>query len=579
MEHWQTDILVVGGGTGGTAAAIQAARRGHRVTLVSEFPWLGGMLTSAGVCVPDGHELDPWHTGLWGAFLQALRQRQMGGLAHSWVSLFAYEPAIGAAIFADWVQALPNLHWWQGGPPLAVTKQGDRLVSVTFAQATIQAKIILDGTELGDLLALGEVPHRWGWEYRDQWQEPSAPIAPNAITDRYAVQAPTWVFYLQDYGESGDRPLLSPPPHYDPQRYIGTWDRHGVTDFLSYGALPGGKMMINWPIQGNDYGEGGDRLIGTPAARQAFLREAYDHSWGYAYFLQEHLPPRYGIARGVFPHDLGGGGFALHPYYRESRRLVGLNTVTENDILPQAGGTVAPLHPHTIAIGNYPNDHHYPGYDYSLSPKAIPWGGRWTGTPFTIPYGALVPATMAGLLVCEKNIAVSHMANGSTRLQPLVLNLGQAAGMAAALCIERQCDPQDVPVALLQEALLTDRQAPAVLVPGYDLPPHHPQWLTMQRQWIAEPDRYSPQGLAGVAPLLPETPPQPPDYCGPLGGDFPQRFTLEHRGCTWQVITGDPAIWQQMQQLRGDQSLKLWGEWNPAGRWFQVRAIEFCPPK
>ena len=54
-ELIEVDVLVVGGGTGGTAAAIQAARRGAKTMLVSEFSWLGGMLTSAGVSAPDGN--------------------------------------------------------------------------------------------------------------------------------------------------------------------------------------------------------------------------------------------------------------------------------------------------------------------------------------------------------------------------------------------------------------------------------------------------------------------------------------------------------------------------------------------
>ena len=82
----KADVLVVGGGTGGTAAAVQAARRGAKTILVSEFPWLGGMLTSAGVSAPDGNELAAFQTGLWGAFLRELQQRQPGGLDWGWVS-------------------------------------------------------------------------------------------------------------------------------------------------------------------------------------------------------------------------------------------------------------------------------------------------------------------------------------------------------------------------------------------------------------------------------------------------------------------------------------------------------------
>ena len=68
MRSFSTDILIIGGTTSGTAAAIQAARRGVQVVLVSEFEWLGGMLTSAGVSAPDGNELLAWQTGIWGEF-------------------------------------------------------------------------------------------------------------------------------------------------------------------------------------------------------------------------------------------------------------------------------------------------------------------------------------------------------------------------------------------------------------------------------------------------------------------------------------------------------------------------------
>jgi len=93
-QTYLTDVLVVGGGTGGTAAAIQAARRGAKTMLVSEFPWLGGMLTAAGVSAPDGNELMAFQTGLWGAFLQELQQRQPGGLDNSWVSFLVMIPVL-----------------------------------------------------------------------------------------------------------------------------------------------------------------------------------------------------------------------------------------------------------------------------------------------------------------------------------------------------------------------------------------------------------------------------------------------------------------------------------------------------
>lgn len=119
-----TEVLVVGGGVGGTAAALQTARRGVKTILVSEGPWLGGMLTSAGVAAPDGNELAAWQTGIWGQFLRTLKQQQPEGLDHSWVSLFTFDPRMGAKILADWVQQLPNLTWIANQTAVAVIKQG-----------------------------------------------------------------------------------------------------------------------------------------------------------------------------------------------------------------------------------------------------------------------------------------------------------------------------------------------------------------------------------------------------------------------------------------------------------------------
>jgi flavin-dependent dehydrogenase len=162
VEQLKTDVLVVGGGAGGTAAAIQAARRGAQTILVSEFDWLGGMLTSAGVTAPDGNELECFQTGIWGEFLRALTARQPGGLDHAWVSFFTYEPQVGAAIFADWVAALPNLRWIAGQVPIALHKTHDRVTGVTFPDYAIQARITIDGTELGDFAGTGRHPPSLG---------------------------------------------------------------------------------------------------------------------------------------------------------------------------------------------------------------------------------------------------------------------------------------------------------------------------------------------------------------------------------------------------------------------------------
>jgi hypothetical protein len=583
MEILQTDVLVVGGGTGGTAAAIQAARRGAKTILVSEFFWLGGMLTSAGVSAPDGNELAAFQTGIWGAFLRELEKRQPEGLDHGWVSFFTYDPRIGAEIFADWVKELPNLHWIAGQTPEAVLKRGDRITGVRFQNFEIQAQIVLDGTELGDLLDIGEVSHRWGWELRSDFNEPSAPIAPNELIDRYPVQAPTWVVVMQDFG-SENAPKISVPPNYDADRFSKAWANHSAEAFLNYGRLPGNRFMINWPIAGNDYGEGVGRLITRD--RQPFLQEALWHTQGFAHLIQTQLGRRYGLAEDIFPNSsLGGGAFALHPYYRESRRLIGMATVREQDLLPK--GQVAPLpfqviaqgceiadnFCQSIAIGNYANDHHYPSGDIPLQPKSIRWGGRWTGTPFTIPYGSLVPQTIDGLLACEKNISVTHIANGATRLQPLVLGIGQAAGMAAALCIEQQCQPRELSVRSLQNALLTDAIAPTAIIPLFNLPPTHPDWLHWQQYYLDHPESYPNRGDCPAQPVAHPISAKAQSFSGIFQHDDEQHYRFITAETEWSIVTLHAEIDQQLKRIESGKLLSGLGKFNQAGQWLLVEAL------
>jgi FAD dependent oxidoreductase len=587
MNQITTDVLVVGGGVGGTAAAIQAARMGAQVTLVSEFAWLGGMLTTAGVTAPDGNELDAWRTGLWGAFLTELIQRHPEGLDNGWVSFFTYAPRVGAEVFADWVKALPNLTWIQHETPQSVLREGDRILGVRFQNHEILATITIDGTELGDLLALGEIPHRWGWEFQAEFNEPSAPKVPNATTSSYPVQAPTWVVVMQDFGPGTTAPLIPAPSNYDPTPFNNAWKNYGPEKCLDYGRLPGDRFMINWPIHGNDYGEGVERLVGNAADRAAFLEEARQYSQGFAHYIQSQVDRRYGLAEGTF--DTPQSAFAFHPYYRESRRLIGLTTIREQDLLPMFDGQTAALPITTsasgcdnveqccdaIAIGNYANDHHYPSGDIPLAPKSIRWGGRWTGTPFTIPYRSLVPATIDGFLACEKNISTSHMSNGATRLQPCVFGIGQAAGAAAALCVDRSCQPRDLPINALQTSLLTDPIAPNAIIPLFNLPPHHPDWLQWQRYYLEHCGSY-PRNAYAPSPIQAPSLQQPTSetFSGQFLQNAPQDYSLAiSPQDLWQLVTTDAAIDAALSMYKIRHKIQLIGRKNAAGRWILVEAI------
>ncbi len=612
MRSFSTDILIIGGTTSGTAAAIQAARRGVQVVLVSEFEWLGGMLTSAGVAAPDGNELLAWQTGIWGAFLEELERCQPGGLDNAWVSFFTYEPRIGAEIFERWVTELPNLKWIQNQTPRSVQRSGHQITGVTTDDYKITAKITIDATELGDLLPLGDIPHRWGWDSHD-FKEPSAPTELQDWMKRYPIQVPTWVVVLKDYGEGQTAPAIEAAnDDFDLTQFEQAWENYGGEKFLNYGRLPGDRFMINWPIHGNDYGEGVDRLIQSQDARFAYGLEAQRHSLAFAYWIQQKLGMRYGLATDVFPpapndprsienhHYRLHPALALHPYHRESRRIIGLTTVREQDLLPQ-GQRTASL-PFTIsgmgcdhvehcctaiAIGNYANDHHYPSGDIPLAPKSIKWGGRWTGTPFTIPYTALIPEQIDGFLACEKNISVTHMANGATRLQPLVLNLGQATGMAAALCIEQACQPRNLPVRSLQTALINDPIAPAAVIPLYNQPLTHPKWKFWQQYYLANPEAYPRQGDApSNIPDLDLSSPQATQTQFVTGKfikldensyQLEINSPVELSDRSYHLVTTHPEIDRALRTYSDKSRLSLQGRLNLSGGWILVENIDTDP--
>ena len=195
------DVIVWGGGTGGVAAAVQAARSGAQTLLLTPGPWLGGMLSAAGVSAPDGHELSCWQTGLWGQFIRTLATTVPEGLDQNWVSCFGFRPEQAERLLQSWVKAEPLLQWRSGCRLETVVRRGDRIQALELdcngERQRVDSRIWIDGSDLGDLIALAEAPFRWGWEPNDTWNEPSAPSADSLAEDpffsRQPVQSPTWV--------------------------------------------------------------------------------------------------------------------------------------------------------------------------------------------------------------------------------------------------------------------------------------------------------------------------------------------------------------------------------------------------
>ena len=97
---------------------------------------------------------------------------------------------------------------------------------------------------------------------------------------------------------------------------------------------------------------------------------------------------------------------------------------------------------------------------------------------YNVPMGVMLPKNTEGLIVAEKSVSVSNLVNGTTRLQPVVLQLGQAAGALAALSQLNDIPVKEVDIRKVQEILLASG---CYIMPYLDLPSDHPHFKVLQR--------------------------------------------------------------------------------------------------
>jgi hypothetical protein len=129
---------------------------------------------------------------------------------------------------------------------------------------------------------------------------------------------------------------------------------------------------------------------------------------------------------------------------REGRRIVGEYTLTAADVLE------ARTFDDAVARSAYPIDIHNPSGTGTTTHR-LP-----AGASYEIPYRCLVPQAVDDLLVAGRCISTTHEALASTRLTPTVMTLGQAAGTAAALSLFDGVTPRALDPARLRERLIAD---------------------------------------------------------------------------------------------------------------------------
>lgn len=459
----QFDVAIVGAGAGGCAAALQAARSGASVLLLEEGPWVGGMLTSAGVSAIDGNYR--LRGGIFGEFCDSLAARYGGyeALRTGWVSNILFEPQVGEAVLGNMLAGEKNICLYRNISLDSLTRK-DAVWHLRCGGRRFRAAMLVDCTELGDVAARLGIPYDLGMDsVRDMGED----VAPEEAND--IIQDLTYVITARFY----DRDMtISRPEGYDASLYEGC-NPGGTDDMLSYGLLPGGDVMLNWPINGNDAYM--NLVEAGKEERDSLLEEAKRISLGYLYYIQTELGhPELGIAEGVYP---SADGLPLIPYHRESRRIHGRTRFTVNDVFDPYRNN---LYRTSVAVGDYPVDHHHRRYP---CPDSLPDLHFYPVPSFSVPAGVLVPGEnplqgdedYSPLLVAEKSVSVSNIVNGTTRLQPVVMGLGQAAGAMAALSAAAG---REATVRELQEELL---DASCYLMPYQELEPGDKGFASVQR--------------------------------------------------------------------------------------------------
>ena len=497
------DLVVVGGTPGGIACAVRAAREGLTVLLVNRHDHLGGLLSS-GIGVWDSQfegKRSPIYDEVRRSIMEYYRatygpdsQQYRDALpAPNGYSNGRFEPRVAEKVLNELVARETRVTVWRGFVPESVERHGARVDALTLRGVKDSKHIrvvggtFVDATYEGDLAALAGVPYRVGREARSEFGEPHAGIifmqpvseAPSAEAARMAAlhdqlnlrKFPNWQVLLpQSTGAADDavqacnyrtmlttdpanRVPIAKPAHYDAY-FLKTLEVYSGIE------IPNAKYGWNRP-----------QLIGRQTAyveadwatRKRIEDEHWEAMQGLLYFLQNDLTvpkvvreawQQFGLAKDEFadndhrPYDF---------YIREARRITGRAVMTEHDASLGAGLLRTPVQGDSIAFTEWYMDSH------PCTAARVP-GGLDEGKamlhqetfPAQISYRCLLPRGIDNLLV-PVCLSATHVAWGTVRLEPVWMQTGEAAGLAAALAAKRHTTPVQIDADQLVRALCERR--------------------------------------------------------------------------------------------------------------------------
>lgn len=530
QDHY--DVIVAGAGTGGCGAAIQAARMGCSVLLVEETDLVGGQAFAAGVTSMDEGRSLIRERGLYRE-LCGLIQAHYDPLGVDFVTAYwrttpAAEPHVGRDLLRRMLAdagASGSLDLVVGCRITRVHRQKNAVEGVeirTNAEpgshaSTVSCRVLIDATEWGDVIPLTGARYRTGNGTSDavDLQKHVQHLTWTAVVKRYAggvpanlrvaTPPPMYADYLPRFRASvvrGTPNDITAPPRGSPWSWSRLIGYRGMPNATWRG--PGGGITRTHLNFNNDYPVTVADLE-DPTQRLQTCRDAMLKTLCLLHYVQTELGcddwsvaddegfdtpfhraqidaliaarPELAEYRGVLAH------FPVMPYVRESRRIVGLHTLTAREIERRPGAPVQ--FPDTVALADYAIDLHGSMTPENLEPDLdraadmpTKFGERGLG-PFAIPFRCFIPETVDGFLAAEKNISQSRMVNGATRLQPSTLNMGQAAGAIAALAARQRTPPRAVDPAAVQQVLL--EAGCTLAIEPVDAARGSDEWITQQR--------------------------------------------------------------------------------------------------
>jgi hypothetical protein len=497
------DLVIIGGGLGGCAAALSAARNGLRVILTEETDWIGGQLTAQAV-PPDENT---WIETCGGtrSYLNLRQQIREYYLRHfpltaearaklylnpgnGWVSRLCHEPRVALAVLqqflAPYVSGQKILILLRHKAVDALTG-GDRVEAVRMRslesgkELVLRAPYFVDATELGDLLPLTKTEYITGAESQKETGEPHAP-AEAAPQDMQSFTCCFAMDYLRGEDHTIEKPreyafwrefvpAIKPPwpgrllswqygeptsgkptkLETDPEKGTGHWTYRRIADKSLFveGTYPGDISLVNWPQ--NDYMLGNLCEV-SPEEAARHLDRAKQLSLSLLYWLQTEAPRSDGgtgwKGMRLRPDVVGTeDGLAKYPYIRESRRIRAEFTILEQHVSTEFRMKETGAKREDVKAVEFMDSVGIGSYRIDLHPST--GGDNYidiSSLPYQIPLGALLPQRIENLLPACKNLGVTHITNGCYRLHPVEWNIGEAAGALAAFCVAKKRTPREV---------------------------------------------------------------------------------------------------------------------------------------